>query len=92
MVIKNKEQIKYINIPINFYLTGGYSGKYNAQFFWEKIKLLIKYALDKEIMVLFFKYPKEFFYFSGIFLYSMLNVLLIGLFNKKILIRLPKSR
>lgn len=68
------EKIKYITIPICYYLIGGFSSQKEGMFFREKTLLLLKYCCNKHILILLIKHPRELILVFGMIFYSMANV------------------
>ncbi len=64
-------KIQYIPIPICRYLFGGFSSRYNREFYQERARLYWNYLKERKILVPLILHPKELFLIAGIFLYSI---------------------
>ena len=86
-LFRNNEKIKHIDLPVCYFLTGGFSSRQDARFFREKTRLLLKYCFNKQVMVQLIKNPRELFLVLGLILYSQTNVILFAIFHRGFLIQ-----
>lgn len=82
-LFRHNEKIMYVNFPVCYYLTGGFSSLKNGKFFREKTHLLLKYCFNKQVIVLLIKNPLELFLFLGLILYSLANVISFTVFHRE---------
>ncbi|MDD2340083.1 MAG: glycosyltransferase family 2 protein [Methanosarcina sp.] len=59
-VIKNKQKINYIKLPIAYYLEGGMSEKYYNKYLFEKNEIMKKYVSLNQFLKFAVYYPREF--------------------------------
>jgi glycosyltransferase involved in cell wall biosynthesis len=81
-LFRHNEKIKYLNIPICFYLAGGFSSQRDGKFFREKTSLLLKYCFNKRVLVMLIKNPRELLLVFGMFAYSLTNVILFAISHR----------
>lgn len=83
-LFRHDQKIKYVDLPVCYYLSGGYSSRKDGMFFREKIRLLLKYCFHKRVVVLLIKNPQELFLFLGLISYSLANVISFTVFHRGI--------
>jgi glycosyltransferase involved in cell wall biosynthesis len=79
-IFRNKEKIMHVTLPVCYSLTGGFSSRQDVNFFREKIRLLLKFSFDKQVILLLLRNPRELIRFKGIILYSLMRVISLSLF------------
>ena len=71
-IFRYNEKIRYVNLPVCYYLTGGFSSRRDGKFFREKTRLLLKYCFNKRVLAMLIKNPRELFLVFGMIAYSLM--------------------
>lgn len=76
------EKISHIEMPVCYYLTGGFSSRKDIIFYKEKLRLLLKYFFNKRVIVQLVKHPWELLLVLGMMAYSQANIISITVFHR----------